>query len=290
MRDENGKPRPVEIQGREAKYDQAPDLLQRGHWVCLNIEPSCSWPVWPQSLDFLGHKIWIIPLTLEDHPGVAIRRPPEMKTEEAERLLYRFLSVLAWQNNCGITVAYRSGGSLPSMVGLNKKYGFSLRKLFDFTEILYPQDDDALIALALMREARGLNHIAYAFLSFWRVLELAFPEARERVTWMSKVLPKLSGSDVQAALKSIADAGIQDVGRHLYESGRCAIAHATGKPIVNPDDPRDAERLFLELPLVREMAVRAIEDRFGILTQSAEFDLHLYELRGWKRVLGRGLI
>ncbi|GLS51444.1 hypothetical protein GCM10007885_43010 [Methylobacterium gnaphalii] len=95
---------------------------------------------------------------------------------------------------------------------------------------------------------------------------------------------------MQAALKSIADAGIQDVGRHLYESGRCAIAHATGKPIVNPDDPRDAERLFLELPLVREMAVRAIEDRFGILTQSAEFDLHLYELRGWKRVLGRGLI
>jgi hypothetical protein len=59
---------------------------------------------------------------------------------------------------------------------------------------------------------------------------------------------------------------------------------------VNPDDPRDAQRLYRELPLVREMAIRAIEERFQILTSSTEYRQHLYELSGWKEILGNDLI
>jgi hypothetical protein len=32
-----------------------------------------------------------------------------------------------------------------------------------------------------MREGRGLNHVGYAFLSFYRVLETAFPNDAKRI-------------------------------------------------------------------------------------------------------------
>lgn len=210
--------------------------------------------------------------------------------EDAESLLYRFLSVLSWRENAGISVAHRTGGSLPMMMGLNKKFGFSIREQFDFTDIICPEEENPRIALALMREARSLNHYGYAFLSFWRVLELAFPNPKVRVGWMEETIPALKGPGIEEALENIALENIADVCRHLFESGRCAIAHATGKPIINPDDPRDALRLYRELPLVRELAVRAIEEKFGILTSSTEYAQHLYELRGWKKIFGEDLI
>jgi hypothetical protein len=290
MRDETGRPLPVEIASRESKYAAAPELLQPGDWVCLNVDTSCPWPVRPQSTDFGGHRIWVIPLTLEEYPGIAVQCSPGLNRDEAAKLLYRFLSVLAWREEHGIAVAHQSGDRRPHMVGLNKKYGFSICEGFDFTELICPEEEDTRIALALMREARSLNHYGYAFLSFWRVLELAFPASKQREAWIERALSRLTGHGVAEALNSITAEGLKDVSRHLFESGRCAVAHASRKPIVNPDDPSDSRRLYRELPLVREMAVLAIEERFGILTPQIEYREHLYELRGWKKILGVDLV
>lgn len=41
---------------------------------------------------------------------------------------------------------------------------------------------------------------------------------------------------------------------------------------------------------MRELAIRAIEDHFGIDTPSSEWAKHLFELRGWKEVLGDQLV
>ena len=114
MRDALGYPLPVEIASRQAMFDAAPDLLAKGQWVCLNLQPDVTWPVRPQSLKFAGHDVWIIPITLEDHPGVAIKRSSEITQEEAESILYRFLSVLSWREGMGIAVAYRTGGNYPA--------------------------------------------------------------------------------------------------------------------------------------------------------------------------------
>ena len=37
-------------------------------------------------------------------------------------------------------------------------------------------DEKAQLALALMREGRGLNHPGYAFLSFYKILETEIPK------------------------------------------------------------------------------------------------------------------
>ncbi|MGD7070517.1 methylamine utilization protein MauJ [Acetobacter sp. AAB5] len=286
MRDEAGMPFLIKIQSREKKFETAPELKHKGSWVCLNIETSCQWPVNPQRFEFAGYEIWIIPITLEEHGGIAMKLSGGISNEDAELLMYRFLSVLSWRENSGITVAYRSGGSSPYMVGLNKKSGFVICEQFDLTEIICPEDEEPRIALALMREARSLNHHGYAFLSFWRVLEVSYPNPKARIAWMVATLPTLNGTDSKEAFNSISSNNADEICKHLFESGRCAIAHAAGKPIINPDDPRDERRLYRELPLVRQLAERAVEERFGILTRSTEYALHLYELRGWKEVFG----
>jgi hypothetical protein len=110
------------------------------------------------------------------------------------------------------------------------------------------------------------------------------------VAWMQHTLSTLHGQGVPEALASIPGQDAAEVCRHLFDSGRCAIAHASAQPIINPDNPRDAERLYRELPLVREMAVRAVEERFEIDSPSTEYRKHLYELRGWKERLGAELV
>lgn len=283
-------PFPVEIGTRQEKFDAAPELKERGEWVCLNVEPSCPWPVRPQPVEFAGERIWIVPLTQEEYGGVAMQLHDGMTTDDAASLMHRLLSVISWREDSGVIVVHQTGGSWPMMMGIKKKIGFAIREQFDFTETVCPEEEEPRIALALMREARSLNHYGYAFLSFWRVLELAFPKPKARVAWMEAALPTLKAHDLKEAFDNIAEKVTADICRHLFESNRCAVAHASGRPIVNPDDPRDARRLRKELPIVRELAVRAIEERFGIPTSKTEYQQHLYELRGWKEVLGADLI
>ena len=64
------------------------------------------------------------------------------------------------------------------------------------------------------------------------------------------------------------------------------MAHGARKPIVDPDKPGDLRRLGSELPIVRALAVKAIEEVFGVETRGTNFRKHLYELDGFKKILG----
>jgi hypothetical protein len=72
-------------------------------------------------------------------------------------MLMRFLSILSWVERCGILVEGISGGSLPRPLGREKSQGFAISQGFDLSYLPEPTDERALLALALMREGRGLN-------------------------------------------------------------------------------------------------------------------------------------
>ncbi len=290
MRDQNGLPLPLEIGTIKRASEEAPQLYRHGSWVCLNIHPTIAWPVRPQRLVFAGYETWIVPLTIECCPGVAINCSQGINEEEAELLLYRLVSVISWREQTGISIIVRTGGNLPHMMGRDNNSMISIRRGFDFTEIICPEEEGPRVALALMREARSLYHHAYSFLSFWKVLEWSFPNTKERSEWMQRQLLTLDGHGVSEARASIPVTDPAAMAKHLFESGRGAVAHARVHPIINPDRPRDAARLFLELPIVRELAIRAIEEVFKIDTPATEYRKHLYELRGWKEALGAELV
>ena len=265
--------------------EQAPELRINGEWVCLNVDVRTAWPTKPQTFTFEGYQIWVMPITTDNYPGLAANKPADMDRDECFALLHRALSVLAWLQDAGAVVAHMSGGNLPRMMGMRQSFGHAIRDEFDLSDLPVIENPAGKLALALMREGRGLSHPGYSFLSFFRALEVAIPDSNARVAWVTEHIEKLDGHRATEALEKLKATVQGDIGKHLYESGRCAVAHAKADPIINPDDPRDARRLDAELPIIEALAVLAIQEHLGIQTRHKVWQQHLYELRGWKSIL-----
>src|SRR6202030_4234011 len=62
------------------------------------------------------------------------------------------------------------------------------------------------------------------------------------------------------------------------------------EPIIDPDDPAAARRLWSERPIMLALAERAIEEKLGVETSLTVWSKHLYELEGFKKILGPDLV
>jgi len=136
------------------------------------------------------------------------------------------------------------------------------------------EDDQTRKALAFLREGRRLRHVhePYSFLSFFKVVESQF-NSKDRVAWIGANLDLLDGD----AAKRVAELKRQgvDVSRHLFDSGRCAVAHASlGGAIVDPDIPADRRRIAEDLDVIAGLADRYIKVDAGVPD-----DMELYEKR-----------
>src|SRR5262249_11868073 len=141
------------------------ELAILGDWIVANIETTSSWPVKSQKVIYRGQPIWILPIAHDVFPAVAIKRPPAFNPEDCQKLLMRFLSALAWVQRTGILVSGFGGGGLPRQMGHMSSTGILTCGEFELHYLPEPSDGKVLLALALMREGRGLNHPGYSFLS-----------------------------------------------------------------------------------------------------------------------------
>jgi len=269
--------------------DAITDELKRpGPWTIAYVESSMAWPVRVQRVVYLGEEYWIIPVTSDAYPGIAVRTNQKDQNVVRERIL-RFLSVLSWVEGKGAVLISFGGGGAVHAYKRKSNSGLVIRDQFDLRYLPEITDPKAQLALALMREGRGIGHISYSFLSFYRVLEVAIgkPGIAQWIEHEIKHLPRGSGSE---ALAKLISTGVSDVAKHLYVSGRCAIAHAGSNPIIDPDKPADSSRLYQERPLIECLAEIAIENKLGVQTSMTVFKEHLYELSGFKRVLGADIV
>lgn len=267
------------------------ELAERGEWIVATIQAQGGWPVSSQKVPYRGETLWIMPVMKDRCPAVAMKIPPGKSRPECERLVMRFLSNLAWVEGAGYLVDGVGGGSVPNPMGRSKETGFSICDEFDLSYFPEPASDKALLALALMREGRGLNHPGYSFLSFYRVLEVALGKGRKtQIAWINDQVARGLDHRATGALDQLRKQNIDDIGAHLYASGRCAMAHASEEPIIDPDDPADARRLWSERPIMLALAERAIEEKLGVETSHTVWAKHLYELDGFKKILGPDLV
>jgi hypothetical protein len=266
------------------------DLGSHGNWIVANLRTTGYWPVRTQKVFFKGRDIWVLPLMANFYPAVATRMAPGESRRDALKDLNRFLSVLSWVEQHGITVAFVGGGSRPRPMGREKARGFSAVKEFNLAYVPEPTETRPQLALALMREGRSLNHPAYSFLSYYRILEVAIPDVKMRKTWIEDAVGRISGGGFKHRTKIIVDqlrsSGIKLFETHLRETNRQAVAHGSREPIVDPDDPAQTERMDAEMPLIHDLAELAIEEQFGIETHTTSYRKHLYELSGFKEILG----
>jgi len=122
-------------------------LKKPGHWTVAYIEPSMAWPVRVQRIMYLGDEYWIIPITSDAYPGVAVRSADANDTTK-EKIL-RFLSVLSWLDRSGAVLVSFGGGSSPFAFQRDKRHGFTIREEIDLRYLPEVTDVKARLALGV---------------------------------------------------------------------------------------------------------------------------------------------
>lgn len=239
-------------------------------WLNAAVKPNFSWPNRHVELTFENKRLVLSPLTNGHAPSVSLFDVANGITFEAGgTLICRFLSRLAWSMDAGVSNEFFSGSNNPEHPGLMGRLNYP-----DFGwiscepwQLLYMPKVSTLsaeLAIALYREGMTLNSIPFSFLSFFKILNIQHEKGDEQQAWINDNLNKISGIIEKQRLQEL-QTSYQNIGKYLFKQGRCAVAHAFDRSIVNPDNYTDNRRLELDLPLVKELANIYIENEFGVL-------------------------
>lgn len=247
-------------------------------WLTAGVASSIAWP---------QEDVWVLydsyEYVLRGTKGGEDKRPPCISTtcaqgemDAAMKRVYQFASILGWFKGGYVDVTGHVWGSAPVLYGSRDTFTTTLDggKYFNCNYMPIVEDDQVRKALAFLREGRRLRHVhaPYSFLSFFKVVESQF-DSKDRVAWIQANLDQLDGE----AGKRVAELRGQgvEVGKHLFDSGRCAVAHASlGGAIVDPDIPADRRRIAEDLDVMAGLASRYLKVEAGVPD-----DMELYEKR-----------
>jgi hypothetical protein len=257
-------------------------------WVVLGVETSVGWPTIETRVSFRGREVILRPETTTLAPTVIAEYAPPATYEETLLLLREFLSSLAWVEGHPIRETMTTGGGFPIGVGKSPSVtvaspGFQVDYLPD------PPNPRARLALALYREALGVNSEPFRFLGFYKIINVLHGTGPRQAAWINDRVGSLEDYRAKERTAQLRSEGL-DIGRYLYESGRCAVAHAFDDPIVNPENPQDTERLARDMPLIKALAEDVIENELGVQSQRTVYREHLYELEGFRALVGPILV
>lgn len=246
----------------------------RRGWFSVGVTCSIAWPEQDVWLQYDGAEYILRgakrPSDNKHPPVPCIHTPAPMHSDEELARLYRFVSILGYFMGGYVDITGTTWGSHPiGYVGVpDREVMLTIQGgkfNFNCNHMPIVEDDQVRKALAFLREGRRLHHVhePYSFLSFFKVIESQF-EARDRVSWVTDALDKVTEEDAVKRIKELRDQGV-DVNKHLYDSGRSAVAHASiGRDIVDPDVPADRRRIVADLPIIAALARRYIQVDAGI--------------------------
>lgn len=247
-------------------------LRSRSGWLTAGVASSISWPSLDVCVKYAGDEFFLRGREREGKPSppcITIAcRGGDGGADEAIAKIYRFTSVLSWFEGGYVDVSGYIWGSHPSLYGGRTVYstmGIAGAKAFNCNHMPIIEQENVRKALAFWRDGKRLDEVndSYAFLSFYKVIESQFPGGRGKGDWITANIDKLT----DRAAKRVAElrsTGI-DVSNHLFESGRCAVAHASlDGEIVDPDIPVDRRRLSADLVIIEELARIYIRDELKV--------------------------
>jgi hypothetical protein len=258
-------------------FGEAVDKMLRSQigWFTGAVASSISWPAKDVWVQYAGDD-FILRGTEngEQQLAPAITMPGAMqRRDECLAKLYRFTSVLGWFRDGFVDVVDVMYGSQAIAFAAGTRLAHSAlgqfgSKSFNCNHMPIIEDEKVRIALAFWREGQRLSgvHDSYSFLSYFKVIESQYQDGRRRAEWFAKNLDHLTDERAVSRIAELRAAG-EDVGLHLYDSGRNAVAHASfGGDIVDPDIPSDRRRIGLDLVLMRELARRYIAHELSVPT------------------------
>ncbi|MDP3049276.1 MAG: hypothetical protein Q8N12_07615 [Thermodesulfovibrionales bacterium] len=229
-------------------------------WLNIGVLGGACWPTNESKINFGGRELILKPATKDTEQSIHINLKG-ISDIEALTLINRFLSILAWCDDQGIE-NFGGGSGTPIPVAVPRKHrvvGSSIA--FPFNRDI-EKNTKAQIALALYREGLTINSVPFAFLSYFKVLNI-FWKGNELVKGIRSLLPKIEDDLAKERLDDLKKTE-HDIPKYLYVSGRCAIAHAYSNPIVDPDDVTDLRRLSQDIWIVKAMAEYLLETELKV--------------------------
>ena len=270
---------------------------QIGKWLVVAFEAEVHDPREQLEFSYLGRTFYIQPHNDEFCNVISTFVEPGEDDREVLTTINRCFSAMAWKDDqFFVTRGWMTSGALlgdrnnPRFNYREKKhfpYGVIAR--FDFEHLMTPTDDRQRLALALYREALGTDNEFYRFLSFFKIINIIEQGTRGQSTWINANLDHLwdfRGKERRDALKQT----VADIGQYLVVQGRCAIAHANTQPIRDPDLPDDVSEIRADTPFMKGLAQVVIERELRVPSMRQIWREHLYELSGFKSLLGNDLL
>lgn len=271
-------------------------LRNRLGWLTAGVASSIPWPSSDVCIEYSGEEYFLRGSEREGKPSppcITIACNDRTEVDVALGKIYRFTSILSWFEGGYVDVSGHIWGTRPALYGSRTVYssmGIAGEKSFNCNHMPLVEDENIRKALAFWREGQRLNevHHSYAFLSYFKVIESQFTDGRSRRKWITSRIDQLTGR-AGKRVAELRELG-RDVSEHLFESGRCAIAHASlDGEIIDPDVPADRQRLTADLVIMEELAQAYIRDELKVPDSRT-----LYRTRNrlapWNQLLPPGTI
>ena len=244
-------------------------------WLTVGVASSIAWPQDDVWLKYDGAEYLLHGARQEGDQLISpsISTPAKRNdSDDALARVYRFTSVLGFYKRGYVDITGQVWGSRMMRYSTSTKFATLLQsgyRTFNCNHMPVIEDDQIRKALAFLREGSRLEHVhsPYSFLSFFKVIESQF-KASDRIAWVERNLALLTDQQAVKRINELTEQGI-DVNRHLFESGRCAIAHASvGGNIVDPDIPADRRRIASDLDIIAALAIQFIKVDAGVPDES----------------------
>lgn len=255
---------------------------QSGEWTVASLQQSIGWTQKPITIDYAGRTFLLLPEDEQNLPAIATLGEQAV----CRRAILEFASALAWSSGGSVAVESWTGGSQIYRAGKRPIVGQMTAQFFHIDYLPHPADPNHRLALALFHEGSTLIyvHVAYSFLSFYKIVNLVSgPHGPAQKGWINARVPAMKHHRAKERLAELQKVG-KDIGNYIYQSCRCAIAHAGDprNPVIDPHNIDDERRLRSDLPLVITLAEIAIEE-MGIKTSQSVYREHRYELSGFEQ-------
>jgi hypothetical protein len=236
-----------------------------GDWQSIGLFSGVDWPAIERNVRHRDLEAFFLPETDIFLPTLAAECPPSLDLDEALTRLRGLLSALSWMRRSSYPefAVIGFGRKVPIGKALqDRSRGWNACAHFSLDRLPEPHHSDAQLGLALYRESLNANSVLYRFLCLYKVINILEGNEAKQVSWINGKIASISDADALTRLGRLKAEG-RNVGKYLYQDGRCAVAHARARPLVNPEDPRDLRRLQADLPVMRSLAEYAIENEIA---------------------------
>lgn len=228
-------------------------------WVTLCFDSDENFVHPRYEIEYDGHTIEIIRGDHEKAHNMCTQVGQDDYNVALE-FMCRCLSEISWLYNTRMEFLTSGGGGHKIPVNVQGRFYRILNAidLTDYKQIAFNKKQK--LALGIYREAVNSKSIFYRYLSFSRIINIMHKSGWQQKEWINTNLSKIK--QAEKIVDSLHAVGIENIGKHIYESGRCAIAHATysSGDVADSDSMGDRNRLDREMNLIQELAQIYIKD------------------------------